>query len=62
MERIIKAIEEKLKAQEETIALRDWQIAEFKQKLEEAEKTIAEQAHVINDLKGEDNETVRTHA
>ena len=52
MERIIKAIEEKLKEQEDTIALRDWQIAEFKHKLEEAEKTIEEQSHIINDLKG----------
>jgi molecular chaperone DnaK (HSP70) len=53
MERIIKAIEAKLKEQEDIIAIQTWEIDNFKRKLEEAEKTIEEQAQVISDLKGE---------
>jgi len=59
MKRIINAIEEKLKSQEDTIAVREWEIAGLKEKLAEAEKTIEEQAHIIesqertiDDLKG----------
>ncbi len=52
MERIIKAIEEKLKAQENTIYIQTWEIEDLKRKLAEAEKTIDEQAHRIDDLKG----------
>lgn len=52
MERIIKAIEEKLKAQEDTIYIQKWEIEDLKRKLAEAEKTIDEQAHRIDDLKG----------
>lgn len=52
MDRIINLIEAKLKEQEDTIALQKWQIAEFERKLAEAEKTIEEQAHCIDDLKG----------
>ena len=50
MERIIKAIEEKLESQECTIYVQEHQIEELKRKLAEAEKTIKEQAR---DLKGE---------
>lgn len=53
MERIIKAIEAKLKEQEDIISIQQWEIENFKRKLEEAEKTIEEQAHLISDLKGE---------
>lgn len=52
MERIIKAIEEKLASQECTIYVQKHDIEELKRKLAEAEKTIDEQAHIINDLKG----------
>lgn len=48
MERIIKAIEAKLKEQEDIISIQQWEIENFKRKLEEAEKTIEEQAHLIN--------------
>jgi uncharacterized coiled-coil protein SlyX len=53
MERIIKAIEEKLASQESTICVHEFEIKELKRKLAEAEKTIAEQAQIISDLKGE---------
>jgi hypothetical protein len=53
MQRIIKAIEEKLKSQEDTIAIRDWEIVGLKEQLAKAEKTIEEQAHIISDLRGE---------
>ena len=52
MQRIIKAIEEKLEKQECTIFVQEHEIVELKRKLAEAEKTIEEQAHVIDDLKG----------
>lgn len=52
MERIIKAIEEKLASQECTIYLQKHDIEELKRKLAEAEKTIEQQAHIIDDLKG----------
>lgn len=52
MEKIFKAIEEKLESQESTIHVQKYEIEELKRKLAEAEKTIAEQAHCINDLKG----------
>lgn len=53
MQHIINAIEERLKKQEDTIYWKDVEIDELKRKLAEAEKTIAEQAHIISDLKGE---------
>lgn len=53
MERIIKAIEEKLASQECTIFVQKHQIEQLESKLAEAEKTIEEQAHIIGDLKGE---------
>ena len=53
MERIIKAIEEKLTAQENTIYWQKFDIEKLKHQLEEAEKTIEEQAQIISDLKGE---------
>lgn len=52
MEHIIKAIEEKMASQDCTIYLQQRDIEELKRKLAEAEKTIEEQAHTINDLKG----------
>ncbi len=52
MERIIKAVEEKLKAQEDTIFIQKYEIEDLKRKLAEAEETIESQAHIINDLKG----------
>jgi uncharacterized coiled-coil protein SlyX len=52
MERIIKAIEEKMASQECTIYLQKTEIESLKNKLENAERTIAEQAHIIGDLKG----------
>jgi hypothetical protein len=52
MERIIKAIEEKMASEELTIYLQKNEIESLKNKLAEAEKTIAAQAQVINDLKG----------
>ena len=62
MERIIKAIEEKLASHECTIYVQAHEIEELKRKLAEAEKTIEEQAHLLadteehavtSDLKGE---------
>lgn len=53
MERIIKAIEEKLASQEFTILVQKHEIEELKKKLAEAEQTIAEQAKLIVELKGE---------
>lgn len=53
MERIFKAIEEKLAKQEDTILLQNYEIEGLKRKLEEAEKTIEAQAIRITDLKGE---------
>ena len=53
MQRIFKAIEEKLENQESTIALQKWEVADLKRKLEEAEETIKKQAQIISDLKGE---------
>ena len=60
MERIIKAIEEKLASQETTIFVQKHQIEVLESKLAEAEKTIAEQqtvilkqGRIINTLKGE---------
>ena len=50
MERIIKAVEEKLKAQEDTIFIQQCDIENLKRKLKEAEETIAEYAETINDL------------
>lgn len=61
MERIIKAIEEKLASQESTIYLQNHEIEGLRRELENAEKTIEAQARIITDLKGEKNETVRTH-
>lgn len=52
MDRIIKLIEEKMASDECTIYVQKRDIEELKRKLAEAEKTIAEQAHIINDLKG----------
>jgi FtsZ-binding cell division protein ZapB len=52
MQRIIKAIEEKMASQESTIYVQKCEIEELKRKLEKAEKTIDEQAHIIDDLKG----------
>lgn len=52
MERIIKAIEEKMASDECKIYLQKRDIEDLKRKLAEAEKTIKEQAHIINDLKG----------
>ena len=57
MDRIIKAIEEKLASNECTIYLQKREIEELKRKLEEAEKKIESQAHIINDfydLKGDE--------
>lgn len=53
MERIIKAIEEKMASQEATILIQKYDIEELNRKLAEAEKTIEAQAHIISDLKGE---------
>ena len=53
MERIIKAIEEKMASDECTIYVQKHEIESLKSKLAEAEKTITEQAKIINDLKGE---------
>lgn len=53
MERIIKAIEEKLASQECTIFVQKHEIEELKRKLAEAENTIESQSHLISDLKGE---------
>lgn len=53
MERIIKAIEEKMASQECTIYLQKSEIESLKNKLEDAEKTIEAQVHIISDLKGE---------
>lgn len=53
MERIIKAIEDKMASDECTIYLQKNEIESLKKKLENAEKTIKEQEHIINDLKGE---------
>ncbi len=61
MERIIKAIEEKLEKQECTIFVQEHEIKELKCMLEKAEAIIKEQEHLISDLKGENNETLRTH-
>lgn len=52
MERIIKAIEEKLAKQEDTIYWRDHEITDLKRKLAEAEKTIKAQAQTIEELRG----------
>lgn len=55
MERIIKAIEEKLESQERTIYLQQHEIKELKRKLDEAQETIEQQGHIIgriDDLKG----------
>lgn len=52
MERIIKAIEEKMASDECTIYLQKHEIEELRNKLAEAEKTIEAQAQVISDLKG----------
>ncbi len=52
MERIIKAIEEKLASQECTIFVQRHEIEDLKRKLAEAEKTIEAQAMRITDLKG----------
>ena len=40
MLKVIEAIEEKLKAQEDEISFKSWQIADLKSQLEEAEKEI----------------------
>ena len=53
MERIIAIIEDKLKSQEQEISLFQWEVADLKRKLAEAEKTIEAQAQIITDLKGE---------
>jgi hypothetical protein len=59
MERIIKAIEEKLAKQEETILLQKYEIEGLKRKLAEAEETIKRQDFLLSeteeadDLKGE---------
>lgn len=53
MERIIKAIEEKLASHESTILVQKYEIEELHRKLAKAEATIKEQAHTISDLKGE---------
>lgn len=53
MERIIKAIEEKLESQECKIYVQKCEIESLKNKLANAEKTIEAQAHIIGDLKGE---------
>lgn len=50
MERIIKAIEEKLASQETTIYLQQHEIADLKRKLGEAEKKIEAYAETIDDL------------
>ena len=50
MERIIKAIEDKMASDECTIYLQKNEIAELERKLAKAEETIKEQAHIINDL------------
>ncbi len=50
MERIIKAIEEKLESQECTIFCQKHEIENLKRKLKEAEKTIEEYAKTIDDL------------
>lgn len=52
MERIIKLIEDKLASDECTIYFQKQEIEELNRRLEHAEKTIKEQAHIINDLKG----------
>lgn len=52
MERIIKAIEQKLEEQENTIYFQKIEIDNLKRKLCEAEKTIIAQADEIADLKG----------
>lgn len=53
MERIIKAIEEKMASQECTIYLQKTEIESLKNKLENAERTIEAQSRIIGDLKGE---------
>jgi hypothetical protein len=60
MDKIIKLIEDKFASDECTIYLQKSEIADLKRKLEEAEttilsaeQTIAEQARIIRDLKGE---------
>lgn len=53
MERIIKLIEEKMASDECTIYLLKHEIEELNRKIDVAEKTIEEQARIIDDLKGE---------
>ena len=53
MDRIFKLIEDKFASDECTIYVQKNHIADLERKLAEAEKTIAEQAHIISDLKGE---------
>ena len=53
MERIIKAIEEKLASQECTIYVQKSEIDDLKRKLAKAEKKIEEQAKYIDNLEGE---------
>ena len=44
--------EGKLESQEDTIVLKNYEIAELKRELQKAEKTIEAQARTISDLKG----------
>lgn len=53
MQRIIETIEAKLRSDECTIYCLQSQVDSLKQKLENAEKVISEQQHIINQLKGE---------
>ena len=60
MERIIKVIEEKLKEQDSTIAVQQWQISDLKKKLEEAEDKLAEANGILGEQK-EEIERLREH-
>lgn len=53
MERIIKTIEEKMRSDEVEIYCLQSQVDSLKKKLENAERVISEQQHIINQLKGE---------
>ena len=52
MKRIIELIEDKMASDECTIYVQKNQIIDLERKLAKAEETIAEQAQIINDLKG----------
>lgn len=49
MERIIKAIEEKLASQESTIYVQKYEIDDLKRKLKEAEEKIKSQEFLLSD-------------